>query len=108
MDFTGTWRIVSSPDFDDAYLHMEVEPYVTLQQQGNDVTGEYQVGLQSGGIDGKVQTDGTVFFSFEGNDEMDEVNGRGSISRDGERLTFTLHYHAGDTFTFEGTCAPKE
>jgi hypothetical protein len=28
MNFTGTWDVVSSPDFDDDYLRMEVAPHV--------------------------------------------------------------------------------
>jgi hypothetical protein len=108
MAFTGTWQISFSPDFDDDYMHMEVKPYVALQQQGNRVTGEYHVGLQSGGIDGKLQKDGSVAFSFEGMDEMEEVNGRGSILLEGDRLTFTLDYHYGDTFTFECARAVEE
>ncbi len=30
MNFTGVWDVVSSPDFDNDYLRMEVEPYVKL------------------------------------------------------------------------------
>ena len=100
MDFTGTWRIISSPDFDDDYLHMEVEPYVTLEQREDRVTGDYHLGLQSGSIDGKMQKDATIAFSFEGMDEMDAANGRGSIAIEGDHLTFTLDYHDGDTYRF--------
>jgi len=32
MNFTGTWDVVSSPDFDDDYLRMEVTPHVRLRQ----------------------------------------------------------------------------
>ena len=39
MSGTGTWRIVSSPDFDDEELRMEVEPYVELTQSGRHVSG---------------------------------------------------------------------
>lgn len=35
MNVTGAWRIVSSPDFDDDYLRMDVDPYVELTQSGN-------------------------------------------------------------------------
>jgi hypothetical protein len=45
MNTTGIWRIISSPDFDDAYLRMEVEPYVELMQTGSRVSGTYHVGL---------------------------------------------------------------
>jgi len=30
MNFTGIWDVVSSPDFDDDYLRMEVSPYVKI------------------------------------------------------------------------------
>ena len=48
MNFTGTWTIVESPDFDDEYLRMEAAPYVTLRQSGDRVRGEYHIGLRSG------------------------------------------------------------
>lgn len=85
MDVAGTWRIVSSPDFDDDYLRMEVEPYVELTQSGNRVSGSYHVGLQQGDIDGRIEGEGPVGFSFEGMDEMDEVHGRGGLRIEGAR-----------------------
>ncbi len=101
MSFTGDWDVIASPDFADDYLSMEVEPYITLEQQGKQVTGEYHVGLQQGDIDGRLQDDTHVVFSFEGMDEMEEVDGAGTITLNGDRLTFTLMYHGGDDFTFE-------
>ena len=51
MNVTGTWRIISSPDFDDDYLRMEVEPYVELHQQGDRVSGARKPAtLQTGKI----------------------------------------------------------
>lgn len=50
MDFTGTYHVLSSPDFDYGYLSMDVEPYVTLRQVGDRVEGEYQVGLHRGRV----------------------------------------------------------
>ena len=101
MSFTGAWRIVSSPDFDDDYLSEEVEPYVKLRQSGDRIDGEYHIGLQSGEIDGRLQSKDRVIFSFAGMDEMDEVNGAGTITTDGDSLIFTLMYHMGDDFAFE-------
>ena len=40
-----------SPDFDDAYLRMEVEPYVELMQTGSRVSSTYHVGLQRGALE---------------------------------------------------------
>jgi hypothetical protein len=101
MDFTGLWDVVSSPDFDDDYLHMEVSPYVRLQQEGSTVTGEYHLGLQTGDVDGRLEGNERILFSFEGMDEMDPVHGAGTIMIEGDRLIFRLMYHYGDSFTFE-------
>lgn len=106
MSFSGVWEIVSSSDFDDAYLHEEVAPYLTLKQAGKRVTGTYHVGLQQGSIDGRLQSDKFVFFSFEGMDEHHEVNGAGRLTLRGDQLTFVLMYHQGDDFTFE--CKRRE
>ena len=101
MSFTGEWNVFASPDFDEQYLRMEVDPYIRLEQQGKQVTGEYRAVLQQGDIDGRLQDDTHVVFSFEGMDEMEEVDGAGTITLNGDRLTFTLMYHDGDDFTFE-------
>lgn len=99
--FTGIWYVVSSPDFDDDYLHLETNPYVKLRQSGNRVEGEYHIGLQTGNIDGRLEDKNRVTFSFEGMDEMEEVSGAGTATLDGDHLTFTLMYHFGDDFIFE-------
>ncbi len=99
--WTGTWDVVSSPDFDDDYLSMEVAPYVRLRQEGDRVAGDYQVGLQTGNLDGRLQGSDRAVFSFEGMDEMDPVNGAGTLTLKGDQLTFVLMYHQGDTYTFE-------
>jgi len=101
MDFTGMWDVVSSPDFDDDYLRMEVDPYVKLYRVGDRLEGEYHLGLQSGDVDGRLGDEDRVVFSFEGMDEMDMVNGTGTIALQGDRLIFKLMYHGGDDFTFE-------
>lgn len=100
MNMLGSWRIVSSSDFDDACLRMEVEPYVELTQAGNRVSGIYHVGLQQGSIDGRIEHADRIGFSFEGMDEMEEVHGRGALEIEDRRAHFMLEYHQGDTFTF--------
>jgi hypothetical protein len=101
MDLTGTWNIVSSPDFDDDYLSMEGTPYVEFHQTGNRVTGEYHFGLSTGDLDGRLDGEDRATFSFEGMDEMDEVNGAATATLQGDRLILTLRYHQGDEYTFE-------
>jgi hypothetical protein len=65
MDVTGVWDVVSSPDFDDDYLGMEVSPYVKLRRVGKRVEGEYHIGLQSGSIDGRPVADDRVGYAAE-------------------------------------------
>jgi hypothetical protein len=106
MSFTCVWEVVSSPDFDDAYLNEEVEPYLKLKQLGKRVTSKYHAGLQQGSLDGRLQSDELVFFSFEGMDEHHAVNGAGTLTLRSDQLTFVLMYHEGDDFTFE--CKRRE
>lgn len=101
MSFAGTWEVVSSPDFDDDYLSLETEPYITLRQSGSRVEGEFQVGLQRGDLDGRLEEEDLLLFSFEGEDEMEPVSGAGKAVLKGDRLTLTLMYHEGDDYTFE-------
>lgn len=102
VPFTGPWAVVESPDCDDEYMRMERAPYVTRRQSGDRVSGEYPIGRQPGDIDGRLQTDNPIAFSFEGMDEMEEVHGRGTAKLEAGRLSVVLHYHMGDTFTFYG------
>ncbi len=101
MDLTGTWDVVSSPDFDDDYLHTEVEPYVKLYRVGNRIEGEYHLGLQYGDLDGQMKGDNRAVFRFEGMDEMDPVDGTATATLEGDRLIFVLSYGPGDEYTFE-------
>jgi hypothetical protein len=100
--FTGTWRVVSSPDLDDDYLELqpEGEPHVTFRRRGNRIEGSYEIGLLTGEIDGRLRGEQLV-FSFAGMDEMDEVSGSGIAVVIDNRLTLTLMYHLGDDYTFE-------
>jgi len=104
IDLTGTWNVVSSPDFDDDYLYMETTPYVTLSQEGADVSGEFHIGLIEGSLSGRLDGD-RILFSFEAMDEMDPVNGAGTLVLQGDQLILNLLFHFGDEFTFE--CTPQ-
>jgi len=100
VDLTGTWIVVSSPDFDDDYLYMETTPSVTLEQDDTEVSGEFHIGLITGSLAGRW-TGNYVLFSFEGMDEMDPVNGVGTITLQDRWMIFKLMIHLGDEFTFE-------
>lgn len=99
MDFTGTWDVVSSPDFDDEYLRLTGAPYVKLRQNGDFVKGEYSIGVMSGTIDGGAHED-FIDFDFGGADEMEEAFGEGEATLEGGRLIFELWQYRGDSYTF--------
>ena len=80
MDFTGTWDVVSSPDFDDEYLRLGGAPYVTFRQDGDFVKGEYEIGVMCGTINGGAHSD-FIDFDFGGNEEMEEAFGEGHAGR---------------------------
>ena len=92
--FTGTWDVVSSPDFDEEYLAMEVKPHVRLREEGRSVSGDYQVGLQTGQIDGRRESSDRVWFSFDGMDELEETTGAGTLTLEGDHLTFVLKWRS--------------
>jgi hypothetical protein len=101
MDITGVWDVVFSPDFDDDYLCMEVDPYVKIYRLGKRLEGEYHLGLQSGDLDGRLEGNERAVFHFEGMDEMDPADGTATATLDGDRLIFVLSYGPGDEYTFD-------
>lgn len=99
MDFTGTWDVVSSPDFDVEYLALSGAPYVTLRQNGRFVKGEYGIGVMRGTINGGAYDD-SIDFHFRGNDEMEDAFGEGEATLEGERLVLGLRQYHGDEYVF--------
>ena len=98
MEYSGVWDLLS--------VHDEAErqgefSFVKLKQFGKTVDGEYRFGERVGNIDGRIQENGRIIFSFSGIDDLDEVNGAGTAELRGEALTLTLMYHYGDDFTFQ-------
>ena len=77
------------------------DPFVELSQKGGGVEGEYHIGLSNGSLDGRLAGNDRIVFSFDGSDEMDPVNGRGTASLEGDRLILKLIYHMGEDSTFE-------
>ena len=101
MDVTGVWDVLSSPDFGDDYLRIEVDPYVKIYRLGKHSEGEYHLGLQSGDLEGQPEGESRAVFRFEGMDEMDPVDGNATATLESDRLIFVLSYGPGDEYTFE-------
>jgi hypothetical protein len=81
-DFAGRWRLTELSELDEDYFAESDEPpfiQIRAPKQGR-IYGQYHFGLSNGNLDGEVREFGgepLLLFSFEGSDEMDQVNGAG-------------------------------
>ena len=89
----GRWRIVEADLWDRGYLDLCGPATITLGADGN---GEIAFGALQAGLDLSYSRS-TVFFTWTGCDEMDEVSGDGSaeLLRDGS-IEITFAHHNGD------------
>jgi hypothetical protein len=103
--YLGTWRIIEMEQWDQDYIDLVVPGYFAFRE---DNLGEFQFGTVHGEIDYRVEPyQGTerLEFSWEGEDEMDPVSGRGwAIIEDGQPQG-RLYFHEGDE---SGFVAAKE
>ena len=99
--FKGRWRITWMEQWDQEFVDEEVEGFFEFDAKDN---GSFQFGLVSGGIDYRLGVkDGkpSIEFSWEGNDEMEPVQGRGWAVTDGGELTGMIFIHQGDESEFK-------
>jgi hypothetical protein len=98
--FEGRWSIASMSAWDEDYLHEEEPAYIEFTGgQG----GQFHFGYVHGSMDCREGTrDGqpAVEFSWDGNAEMDDVNGRGWAVLKGDELHGMLFFHGGDESDF--------
>lgn len=100
-DFSGTWHIYKMEMWDADYFNMEVHAYIKIN---SDKSGNFQFGLVSGYMDGKIvkYADGNKFeFTWEGNDECDSAFGYGWVRlKNKNLLEGEFRLHNGDDSTF--------
>jgi hypothetical protein len=98
--FLGTWRIVETELWDEDALDLVVPAHITFTSEG---LGHFQMIAVQGGIDARF--DGKrVEFSWVGDDDGSETNGRGwaEIVKDG-KLRGRIYFHQGDDSGFVAT-----
>jgi hypothetical protein len=89
----GTWRIVEADLWDRAYLDLVEPAHITFDKDGR---GEFAFGAVQGGMELEYAPS-TIFFTWAGFDEMDEVSGVGSAElHDDGTLEIDLSFHLGD------------
>ena len=101
--FAGIWRIVEMEVWDQDYVDMEVPGFIRI---GSDGTGEFQFGLVSGDIDGRVEQCGNTprfEFSWSGQEENDPVCGRGWAVIENNELKGRIYLHLADDSAFRAT-----
>jgi hypothetical protein len=95
--FHGRWRIIETEVWAEDALDLVVPAHITFAQGG---LGHFQMIAVEGGIDCRFETD-RVEFSWVGDDDGEQTNGRGwaEIGKDG-KLRGRLYFHQGDDSSF--------
>src|SRR5262245_57623751 len=98
--YIGTWRIIEMEQWDQDYIDLVVPGYISFQE---DNLGELQLGTVHGEIDYRIepyQETARLAFSWEGEDAMDPVSGRGWAIIKAGQLQGKLYFHQGDESGF--------
>jgi hypothetical protein len=101
--FLGRWRITWMEQWDQDFVDEEEEGYFEFDKQN---LGQFHFGYVHGHMDYRLTTRDekpALEFSWEGNDEMDPVSGRGWVVADGDRIEGELYIHGGDSSAFRAT-----
>jgi hypothetical protein len=95
---TGRWRIVQMALWDKDYLDMMQPAYIAFDRKAG---GEFAFGCVNGGLHCR-KASARVEFTWEGNDEMDQVSGDGwaELQKDGS-IKGEIRFHNGDDSTFK-------
>ena len=98
--FTGKWRIIEMEAWDQDYVDMMVPGYIRIGPRG---TGDFQFGMVSGDIDGRVEQCGDTprfEFSWSGQEERDSLCGRGWAVIENGALTGRIYMHMSEDSAF--------
>jgi len=89
----GKWRIVEADLWDRDYLDLVEPASIIIRADGH---GEIAFGAMQASLDLEYSPS-TVFFTWAGFDEMDEVSGSGSAELlDDGSIEIEFAYHLGD------------
>jgi len=101
VSFIGKWNIYEMEMWDEDYFNMEVQAYIEIAHNS---IGNFQFGLVSGQIDGKIVDHAgqdRFEFTFEGNDECDPTSGSGwLVIKEKDIIEGEFKFHLGDESTF--------
>ena len=99
--YIGKWRIYRMDEWDDEYINMEEEAFIKINKDG---TGQFQFGLVTGEIDGRIEKrndNERLEFTWAGFDENDEMAGRGWAEINKKEMNGWIFLHLGDDSGFQ-------
>jgi hypothetical protein len=99
----GVWNIIGMENWDEDYYNMENQAYIEFKK---DHRGSFQFGLVRGNFNGEVyqykNREERFEFTWEGNDESEEVFGFGWVKRESlGRLEGEFRIHQGESSKFQ-------
>jgi hypothetical protein len=108
LDLSGKWAVIELPTMSDDYLDVTPDPHVLITHtEFERFSATFQFGAQQGEIDGRVDevctTAASIFFTFVGVDEGDEICGAAAdvaYHAQHDTITGTMRYHNGDDLPF--------
>ncbi|MGL4462621.1 MAG: hypothetical protein ACRC1K_10730 [Planctomycetia bacterium] len=101
--FIGRWRITEMDQWDQDYVNEEEDGYVEFTKN---LGGGFHFGYVYGDMSCTLESDGgppKIEWTFDGNDEMDHVMGRGWARIENGVLVGKIYFHHGDQSTFTAT-----
>ena len=94
--FTGRWRILEMEMWDKDFIDLDGEGHITFDRKNG---GELHFSAVDCSLDCRIEKVGDrerIEFSFVGEDEGEEVFGRGWAVLDGDKLRGRIYFHYGD------------
>ena len=97
-DIVGLWEITEMELWDDGYLSLGPPPAIEFKKKQG---GQFNFGLVQADIDYVIDTEtDRAEFTWDGVDEMDQVNGRGYFRCAADKGEGRIFTHLGDSSGF--------
>jgi len=98
--YIGKWRILEMEQWDKDFIDLVAPGHITFDNKNG---GELQFGAVYCDLDCRIEKAGDrerIEFSFVGQDEGDEVSGRGWAALEGQQVRGRIYFHYGDDSGF--------
>jgi len=97
-EFNGKWRMVEMDQWEKEFIDLVEPGYIEFSNNG---FGAFHFGCVYANIDYRINDQGKAEFSFYGDDEGQEIFGRGWAKVDNKGLYGGLFFHEGEECEFQ-------